>query len=79
MGVRELSIRGEFSSLKHCTTLILMRNPQSIEAVALWQFVIATFVVLPKVALHVFIGSRLAALSDGETRRHMDTRRCNHI
>lgn len=48
---------------------------QSIEAVALWQFVIATFVVFPKVALHVFIGSRLAALSDGETRRQMDTRR----
>lgn len=47
---------------------------QSIEAVALWQFVIATTVVFPKVALHVFIGSRLAALSDGDTRRHMDTR-----
>ncbi|KIP12719.1 hypothetical protein PHLGIDRAFT_113319 [Phlebiopsis gigantea 11061_1 CR5-6] len=46
----------------------------SIEAVALWQFIIATTMVFPKVALHVFIGSRLAALSDGETRRHMDTR-----
>ncbi|KAI0796582.1 Golgi apparatus membrane protein TVP38 [Abortiporus biennis] len=45
----------------------------SIEAVALWQFVVATFIVFPKVALHVFIGSRLASLSDGETRRHMDT------
>ncbi|KAK7695472.1 hypothetical protein QCA50_000108 [Cerrena zonata] len=45
----------------------------SIEAVSLWQFVVATFVVFPKVALHVFIGSRLAELSDGETRRHMDT------
>ncbi|CAL1701380.1 unnamed protein product [Somion occarium] len=45
----------------------------SIEAVSFWQFVIATFVVFPKVALHVFIGSRLASLSDGETRRHMDT------
>ncbi|TCD67687.1 Tlg2-vesicle protein [Steccherinum ochraceum] len=44
----------------------------SIHTVALWQFVIATFVVLPKVALHVFIGSRLASLSDGETRRQMD-------
>ncbi|KAI0347336.1 Golgi apparatus membrane protein TVP38 [Trametopsis cervina] len=44
----------------------------SIEPVALWQFVLATFVVLPRVALHVFIGSRLAALSDGDTRKQMD-------
>ncbi|KAI0747440.1 Golgi apparatus membrane protein TVP38 [Irpex lacteus] len=44
----------------------------SIEPVALWQFVTATLVVLPRVALHVFIGSRLAAFSDGETRSHMD-------
>ncbi|KAI0092617.1 Golgi apparatus membrane protein TVP38 [Irpex rosettiformis] len=44
----------------------------SISPVALWQFVIATLVVLPRVALHVFIGSRLAAFSDGETRSHMD-------
>jgi len=46
----------------------------SIEAVAFWQFVVATTVVFPKLALHVFIGSRLAELSDGDTRRHMDTR-----
>ncbi|THH02411.1 hypothetical protein EW026_g436 [Hermanssonia centrifuga] len=45
----------------------------SIEAVALWQFILATTAVFPKVALHVFIGSRLAALSDGDTRRGMDT------
>jgi len=45
----------------------------SIEAVSLWQFVLATFVVFPKVALFVFIGSRLASLSDGEQRSHMDT------
>ncbi|KAI0082592.1 Golgi apparatus membrane protein TVP38 [Panus rudis PR-1116 ss-1] len=45
----------------------------SIEAVSLWQFVVATFITFPKIALHVFIGSRLASLSDGETRRHMDT------
>lgn len=44
----------------------------SIQAVKPWQFVIATFVVFPKLALHVFIGSRLAEFSDGETRRHMD-------
>lgn len=55
-------------------SMTLMTYAQSIEAVALWQFVIATTVVFPKVALHVFIGSKLAALSDGDTRRHMDTR-----
>ena len=48
---------------------------QSIEAVSLWQFMAATTVVFPKLALHVFVGSRLAALSDGETRRQMDTRK----
>jgi len=45
----------------------------SIEAIALWQFIIATLFVYPKVLLHVFIGSRAAALSDGEQRSHMDT------
>lgn len=45
----------------------------SIQTVRLWQFVVATTVVFPKVALHTFIGSRLASLSDGETRSHMDT------
>lgn len=45
----------------------------SIEAVSLWQFVVATFVVFPKIALFTFIGSRLASLSDGEQRSHMDT------
>ncbi|KAL0949723.1 hypothetical protein HGRIS_009763 [Hohenbuehelia grisea] len=45
----------------------------SIEAVSLWQFVVATLFIFPKLALHVFIGSRLAALSDGDQRSHMDT------
>ncbi|KAJ3528280.1 hypothetical protein NM688_g8019 [Phlebia brevispora] len=45
----------------------------SIEAVSLWQFVVATTAVFPKVAVHTFIGSKLASLSDGETRRQMDT------
>ncbi|CCM04818.1 uncharacterized protein FIBRA_07011 [Fibroporia radiculosa] len=44
----------------------------SIEAVSLWQFFLATFVVFPKIALFVFVGSRLASLSDGEQRSHMD-------
>ncbi|KAF9469104.1 Golgi apparatus membrane protein TVP38 [Collybia nuda] len=46
----------------------------SIEAVKLWQFVAATFFVSPKLALHVFIGSKIAALSDGDQRSHMDNR-----
>ena len=56
-----------------CSATELSR--QSIEAVSLWQFCLATTVVFPKVALHVFVGSRLATLSDGETRRQMDTRK----
>lgn len=44
----------------------------SIEAVTFWQFTIATLFVYPKVSLYVFIGSRAAALSDGEQRSHMD-------
>jgi uncharacterized membrane protein YdjX (TVP38/TMEM64 family) len=45
----------------------------SIEAVALWQFVIATLFVYPKFLLHVFIGSRAAALADGKQRNDMAT------
>ncbi|KAJ7179219.1 Golgi apparatus membrane protein TVP38 [Mycena filopes] len=45
----------------------------SIGSVSLWQFVVATCFVFPKIFLHVFIGSRIAALSDGEQRSHMDT------
>ncbi|KAE9410375.1 Golgi apparatus membrane protein TVP38 [Gymnopus androsaceus JB14] len=45
----------------------------SIESVALWQFVIATTFVFPKILLHAFIGSRMAALSDGGQRHEMDT------
>lgn len=59
-------------SCRHAVSELLAS--QSIEAVALWQFVVATFVVFPKLALHVFIGTRLASLSDGQQRKHMDTR-----
>jgi len=45
----------------------------SIHTVALWQFVIATFFLSPKLLLHTFIGSRLAPLSDGKQREEMDT------
>ncbi|KAF8192494.1 Golgi apparatus membrane protein TVP38 [Pholiota molesta] len=46
----------------------------SIEAVKLWQFAIATVCVFPKILLHTFIGSKIAELSDGDQRGHMDTR-----
>ncbi|KAF9534820.1 Golgi apparatus membrane protein TVP38 [Crepidotus variabilis] len=46
----------------------------SIQPVKLWQFVTATCFVLPKILLHTFIGSKIAELSDGEQRGHMDTR-----
>ncbi|KAG6855104.1 Tlg2-vesicle protein [Blastosporella zonata] len=45
----------------------------SIQAVSLWQFATATLFIFPKLALHVFIGSRIATLSDGDQRGHMDT------
>jgi len=45
----------------------------SIHTVALWQFVVATFCLAPKLLLHTFIGSRLAPLSDGDQREGMDT------
>ncbi|EDR12371.1 uncharacterized protein LACBIDRAFT_311702 [Laccaria bicolor S238N-H82] len=45
----------------------------SIEAVKLWQFVIATFCIIPKLLLHTFIGSKIAQLSDGDQRGRMDT------
>lgn len=44
-----------------------------------WQFSIATLFVYPKVALYVFVGSRAAALSDGEQRSHMDTGKVTSI
>ncbi|KAG6872753.1 hypothetical protein C0995_006955 [Termitomyces sp. Mi166 len=44
----------------------------SIEAVSLRQFATATICVFPRLLLHVFIGSRIAALSDGNQRGHMD-------
>ncbi|KAG1770029.1 Golgi apparatus membrane protein TVP38 [Suillus occidentalis] len=45
----------------------------SIAPVSLFQFFIATWFILPKVMVYVFIGSRIARLSDGKQRNHMDT------
>ena len=53
---------------------LLIQVLQSIHTVKLWQFVIATFFLSPKLALYTFIGSRLAPLSDGEQRQRMDTK-----
>lgn len=46
----------------------------SIEPVRFWQFVTATLFISPKLLLHVFIGSKMAALADGDERARMDTR-----
>ena len=46
---------------------------KSIHTVALWQFIIATLCLSPKVFLLTFVGSRLAPLSDGKQREGMDT------
>jgi hypothetical protein len=43
--------------------------------VSLFQFLVATLFILPKVIVYVFVGSRIARLSDGEQRNHMDTRK----
>ncbi|KIM68625.1 hypothetical protein SCLCIDRAFT_885490 [Scleroderma citrinum Foug A] len=43
-----------------------------IEAVSLAQFALATLFVLPRVLVFIFIGSRIASLSDGEQRSQMD-------
>jgi uncharacterized membrane protein YdjX (TVP38/TMEM64 family) len=48
---------------------------QSIEPVRFWQFIVATLFISPKLLLHVFIGSKMAALSDGDQRGRMDTRK----
>ncbi|KAJ7591163.1 Golgi apparatus membrane protein TVP38 [Mycena floridula] len=45
----------------------------SIESVTLWQFATATLFILPKLFLAVLIGSRMAPLSDGDSRDRMDT------
>jgi hypothetical protein len=52
---------------------VLTRLAQSIESVSLIQFVLATLFVLPRVLVYVFVGSRIASLSDGEQRSHMAT------
>ncbi|KAI0003068.1 Golgi apparatus membrane protein TVP38 [Russula compacta] len=45
----------------------------SIQSVSVWQFMGATVCSFPRYLLYVFIGSRMASLSDGKQREHMDT------
>ncbi|KAF8484949.1 Golgi apparatus membrane protein TVP38 [Russula ochroleuca] len=45
----------------------------SIQSVSVWQFMAATVCSFPRFLLYVFIGSRMASLSDGKQREHMDT------
>ncbi|KAH9999342.1 Golgi apparatus membrane protein TVP38 [Russula vinacea] len=45
----------------------------SIQSVSVWQFMAATICSFPRFLLHAFIGSRMASLSDGKQREHMDT------
>ncbi|KAN0126989.1 hypothetical protein V8E52_000629 [Russula decolorans] len=45
----------------------------SIQSVSVWQFMVATICSSPRYLLYIFIGSRMASLSDGKQREHMDT------
>ncbi|KAI0284953.1 Golgi apparatus membrane protein TVP38 [Russula aff. rugulosa BPL654] len=45
----------------------------SIQSVSVWQFMVATICSFPRYLMYVFIGMRMAALSDGKQREHMDT------
>ncbi|KAH8830768.1 Golgi apparatus membrane protein TVP38 [Flagelloscypha sp. PMI_526] len=45
----------------------------SVQSVSLWQFLVATLFLFPRLFLHVFIGSRISKLADGDQRDHMDT------
>ncbi|KAF8592389.1 Golgi apparatus membrane protein TVP38 [Ramaria rubella] len=45
----------------------------SISVVKFWQFMLATFCFQPRIVLAVFIGSRIAKLSDTNQRGQMDT------
>ena len=45
----------------------------SIESVSLWQFMVATLCITPKLFLHVWIGQRMFLLSDPNEREEMDS------
>jgi len=69
MGIFKLTIRSQYM---RGLPFLLRKDesqtmvPQSIDTVELWQFVIATLFILPRVLLQVFIGSRIAVLSGGK-------------
>jgi hypothetical protein len=64
------------STLTSCDILCVANKLQSIAPVKLWQFVVAQLFVFPKIALSVFVGSRAAALADGDQREKMDKGSC---
>ena len=45
----------------------------SIETVSFFQFMVATLCYTPKLMFAVWVGSRIAMLSDGQQRGEMDT------
>jgi hypothetical protein len=73
VGLVKLAIRSKLFEL--FTGSDLTPPHQSIAPVSLFQFFIATWFVLPKAVIYVFVGSRIAKLSDGKQRNHMDTRK----
>ena len=81
LGLFQLSLCGESSHIN--MPRVPLNLAQSIRAVKLWQFVIATCFVFPRILLETFIGSKMAELSDGKQRGDMDTSKvfcnCNSI
>lgn len=45
---------------------------------SLWQFIVATLFLFPKIILVVFVGSRIAKFSDGNQREQMDRSETSH-
>jgi hypothetical protein len=64
---------GTLQSQEATSLLTFILHLQSIRTVSVWQFMVATFCSWPRYFLYVFIGSRLALVSDGKSRAKMDT------
>lgn len=62
-------------SFSIASNLDLMPSQQSISSVSLLQFFIATCFVVPRVVIQVFIGSRVARLSNNKQRNRNMTRK----
>ena len=66
------------SHLRPFSLALLTVACQFIQSVSVWQFMAATICSFPRFLLYVFIGSRMASLSDGKQREHMDTGNGHH-